>query len=73
MRDKTPWLGVRRKAETRPVKSRNPTPKQVAETVLQELRDPGYLVSFFEGDIISTEEALRILAEAVMENRNAQT
>jgi hypothetical protein len=62
----TPWLGVRYRPETRPVQSSTPTAREVAETVLQELRDPGYMVSFYEGDDITVNEALRILAEEVL-------
>lgn len=66
-RETTPWLGRNHNPKTRPVKSGSPTPRQVADTVLQEMRDPGYMVSFYDGDQIRTDDALRILAERVVE------
>jgi hypothetical protein len=66
MYDKTPWLGRFANPATRPVQDNNPTPKQVAETVLQELHEPGWIVSFHDADQIDMEGALRILSADVL-------
>lgn len=70
---KTPWLGLGFRQETRPVQSKRPTARQVAETVLQELRDPGWMVSFYDGDKIRTDDALRILAREVLKDHHCAT
>jgi hypothetical protein len=67
---KTPWLGIHSRPQTRPVKDRHPTPEQVARTVLAEMNEPGYMVSFYEGDVITLEQALVILAKAVMNKKD---
>jgi hypothetical protein len=66
MYDKTPWLGRFSNPETRPVQNNNPTPKQIADTVMQELHEPGWLVSFHDADVIDMEGALRILSADVL-------
>jgi hypothetical protein len=64
-RPNTPWLGEKFRSETRPVQSSEPTPMQVAQTVIAEMEDLGYMVSFWDGDDIRTDQALLILARAV--------
>lgn len=69
---RTPWLGRNHDPSSRPVRTKKPTPQQVAETVLQELRDPGYLVSFYEGDVITLDKALHILAKEVLKETHCR-
>lgn len=66
MYDKTPWLGRFSNPATRPVQDNNPTPKQIADTVAQEMQDPGWLVSFHDGDVIDAQGALQILSADVL-------
>lgn len=66
MYDKTPWLGRHSNPATRPVQDNNPTPKQIADTVMQELHEPGWVVSFHDADVIDMEGALRILSADVL-------
>jgi hypothetical protein len=65
---KTPWLGLWFNPKTRPVQTKRPTAKQVAETVVQEMKDPGYMVSFYQGDKIDHNQALHILARRVLQD-----
>jgi hypothetical protein len=66
---KTPWLGKNHQASTRPVRTSNPTPTQVAKTVIAELEELGYMVSFYDGDDIDINQALLILSRAVLEEK----
>lgn len=65
----TPWLGPKADPKTRPVQSKNASAKQIAQTIIQEMKDPGYLVSFYDGDDIRLDDAVLILAKAVNRRR----
>ena len=69
----TTWLGLGYDKKSRPVQTKRPTAVQVAQTVLQELHDPGYMVSFYDGDVIRTNDALRILAKEVLADQHCAT